>query len=246
MHPPRPTQSPQDLSWRDRLSGLRNVRPLLRMVWETSPPLVLATVVLRLLRALLPLAMLWVSKLILDAVVARISRGSGDLRHVWNLVALELGLAVLSDVLGRANTLCDSLLGDRFTNRVSVRLMEHATALDLASFEDPGVLRQAGAGSPPDDRPHGTAGGSAERLPGHPEPDLALGRADRLFAVADGAAGRRGGAGIPGGDPLHDAGLFGALPLDSPAPPPGLPADAGCQRPKRQGDQDLRTGQPPV
>ena len=81
--------------------------------------------------------MLWVSKLILDAVVARISRGSGDLRHVWNLVALELGLAVLSDVLGRANTLCDSLLGDRFTNKVSVRLMEHATALDLASFEDP-------------------------------------------------------------------------------------------------------------
>ncbi len=107
------------------------------MVWETSPPLVLATVLLRLLRALLPLAMLWVSKLILDAVVGRISRGSGDLRHVWNLVALELGLAVLSDVLGRANTLCDSLLGDRFTNKVSVRLMEHATALDLASFEDP-------------------------------------------------------------------------------------------------------------
>ncbi len=130
-------QAPQDLSWRDRLSGLRNVRPLLRMVWETSPPLVVATVALRLLRALLPLAMLWVPKLILDAVVVRILRGNGNLRHVWNLVALELGLAVLSDVLGRANTLCDSLLGDRFTNRVSVRLMEHATALDLASFEDP-------------------------------------------------------------------------------------------------------------
>jgi ATP-binding cassette subfamily B protein len=33
--------------------------------------------------------------------------------------------------------LCDSLLGDRFTNLVSVRLMEHASRLDLASFEDP-------------------------------------------------------------------------------------------------------------
>ena len=40
-----------------------------RMVWETSPPLVVATIVLRLLRALLPLAMLWVPKLIIDAVV---------------------------------------------------------------------------------------------------------------------------------------------------------------------------------
>ena len=81
--------------------------------------------------------MLWVSKLILDAVVAWISHGSGSLAAIWKLVAIEFGLAVLGDVLGRANTLCDSLLGDRFTNRVSVRLMQHATRLDLASFEDP-------------------------------------------------------------------------------------------------------------
>ena len=51
--------------------------------------------------------------------------------------AIELALAVLSDILGRANTLCDSLLGDRFTDLISVRLMRHATGLDLASFEDP-------------------------------------------------------------------------------------------------------------
>jgi ATP-binding cassette subfamily B protein len=81
--------------------------------------------------------MLWVSKLILDGVVAWIKRGNGDPAHLWKLVALELGLAVLSDLLGRANALADSLLGDRFTNRISVRLIEHATKLDLASFEDP-------------------------------------------------------------------------------------------------------------
>ena len=137
MHPPQPARPDQDLSWRDRLSALRNVRPLLRMVWDTSPPLVLASIVFRLLRALLPLAMLWVSKLIIDAVVGWISRGSGNLPGIWKLVSLELGLAIASDVLGRANTLCDSLLGDRFTNRVSVKLMEHATRLDLAQFEDP-------------------------------------------------------------------------------------------------------------
>ncbi len=116
---------------------MRNVRPLLAMVWETSPPLVLATTVLRLCRALMPLAILWVSKLILDAVVSRIVRKTGNLEHLWKLVALELGLAVLSDLLGRGNTLFDSLLADRFTNRLSVRLMRHATELDLASFEDP-------------------------------------------------------------------------------------------------------------
>ncbi len=137
MQQPKPPRPAQELPWRARLASLRNVRPLLRMVWETSPPLVVATTVFRLFRALLPLAMLWVSKLIIDGVVAWNTRGRGNLEGIWKLVALELALAIASDVLGRANTLCDSLLGDRFTNRVSVRLMEHASRLDLASFEDP-------------------------------------------------------------------------------------------------------------
>jgi ATP-binding cassette, subfamily B, bacterial len=136
MSPHKPPGA-ADLSWTDRVSSLRYVRPLLAMVWETSPPLVVASVFLRLLRALIPAAMLWISKLILDAVVGRISRGTGTLAGIWKLVALELALAVASDLLARANTLCDSLLGDRFTNRVSVRLMRHASRLDLASFEDP-------------------------------------------------------------------------------------------------------------
>ena len=137
MHPPTSRRPEGEATWRTRLASMRNIRPLLAMVWETSPVLVSTTTVLRLFRALLPLAMLWVSKLILDGVVGWIRRGNGDARYIWKLVALELGLAILSDLLGRANSLADSLLGDRFTNRVSVRLIEHATRLDLASFEDP-------------------------------------------------------------------------------------------------------------
>ena len=137
MHPPVSRKPDGDATWRTRLASLGNVGPLLGMVWRTSPPLVSITTFLRLIRALIPLAMLWVSKLILDAVVAWIKRGSGNSTILWELVALELGLAVLSDLLARANSLADSLLGDRFTNRISVRLIEHATQLDLASFEDP-------------------------------------------------------------------------------------------------------------
>lgn len=137
MHAPAPRRQSADTSWRTRLRSLRNVRPLLRMVWETSPALSVSTAALRLVRALVPLATLWVGKLILDALVALHTQGTGDSRRIWMLVGVELALAILSDVLGRANTLLDSLLGDRFTNRVSVRLMQHATRLDLASFEDP-------------------------------------------------------------------------------------------------------------
>ena len=78
MHPRPPKQPAVELSWRARLDALRNVRPLLGMVWETSPPLVVATVFLRLLRALMPLAALWVPKLPLrHKTPGRIARSAG-------------------------------------------------------------------------------------------------------------------------------------------------------------------------
>ncbi len=82
MHPPASPRRGPELTWKERLASLGNVRPLLGMVWETSPPLVLLTAFLRLCRALMPLAMLWVSKLILDGVVGWISRGRGNVGAV--------------------------------------------------------------------------------------------------------------------------------------------------------------------
>lgn len=137
MHPHMPKRDAERPSWRVRLASLKNIRPLLTMVWETSPALVMASVVMRLFRALIPLATLWIAKLIIDGIVAIITTRHGDPGRIWKLVALELALAVISDVLGRLNALCDSLLGDRFINNVSVRLMRHAAELDLVSFEDP-------------------------------------------------------------------------------------------------------------
>ncbi len=123
--------------WRERWSALSNIPPLLSMVWATSPPLLIASLALRLLRAMVPLGVLWVAKLIIDLVVAGLSSKNPDFAPVWPLVALEFGLAVAGDALGRGISLIDSLLGDRFTNQVSVKLMLHASRLDLVSFEDP-------------------------------------------------------------------------------------------------------------
>ncbi len=135
------------MSLRERFGALRNLPPLLRLVWRTSPALTAANLGLRLVRAVLPVAMLFVGKLIIDEVVRVAGAGyafdgvgawveSGVLSELWLLLAVEFGLAVLSDALGRAVALCDALLGDLFTNATSVRLMEHAASLDLAHFED--------------------------------------------------------------------------------------------------------------
>jgi ATP-binding cassette subfamily B protein len=145
--PPRGPQPPQLRSFRDRFSALRNVPPFLALIWQTSRSLTTATLALRLVRAVLPIATLYVGKLIIDQVVALTQLAdrpgslsawldSGLLDPIVLLLFIELGLAVASDVLARAVSLIDSLLGERFTNESSIRLMEHAATLDLEDFED--------------------------------------------------------------------------------------------------------------
>ncbi len=137
MRPSPPKDSDVPQTWRERLQALGNIPPLLKMVWQTSPALSIWTLLLRAIAALFPLATLWVSKLIIDLVVRSLRHQHVDRSLIWKLLIIELLLAVGSDTLGRFITLVDSLLGDRFTNYVSIRLMEHATSLDLVSFEDP-------------------------------------------------------------------------------------------------------------
>ena len=140
IDPPRPTL-------RARLGALRTLPPFLALIWRTSPSLTSATLALRLIRALLPVAVLFLGKLIIDEVLL-LSRlpdhpadaagwiASGLLLTLALLILAELGLAVLTDVLGRVVSLVDALLAERFTNASSIRLMQHAATLDLEDFED--------------------------------------------------------------------------------------------------------------
>jgi ATP-binding cassette, subfamily B, bacterial len=107
------------------------------MVWDTSPSLTTATILLRLVSSVIPVAQLWVGKLIIDQVVQAIRGRLANPHEIWAYLGYEIALAVLSDLLSRAVNLSDSLLGDKFTNYVSLRLVEHANRMDLVSFEDP-------------------------------------------------------------------------------------------------------------
>ncbi len=133
---------------RERIDALRNLRPFLRQIWQTSRPLTLASLCLRLVQALMPVALLYVGKLIIDEAIRLVGIGGADadLLTLWNtgalhplagLVALEFALAVLSDLFARGSNYVDSLLSECFTNATSIRLMEHAATLDLEDFEDP-------------------------------------------------------------------------------------------------------------
>ncbi len=132
-----PQQAKQKPNWRERRRALRYVPALLRMVWETHRGYAATMVLLRIVRAFVPLATLWVGKLIIDAVLAMTKSSNPDWVYLWELVALELGVVVLGELLARASSLVESLLGDLFSNHTSIRLMQHAATLDLYHFEAP-------------------------------------------------------------------------------------------------------------
>jgi ATP-binding cassette subfamily B protein len=119
-----------------RVAALRHIPPFVRLVWQTHRGFTLSMTALRLTRAFVPVAALWVGKLIIDSVVAARS-GAYDPARLWRLVALEMALALLGEILLRVSSVVESLLGDLFSNRTSVMLMEHAATLDLYQFEDP-------------------------------------------------------------------------------------------------------------
>ncbi|HVG21685.1 MAG TPA: ABC transporter ATP-binding protein [Blastocatellia bacterium] len=127
--------------WRERVAALRYILPLVKLVWQTHRGYTSAMVALRLFRAFIPVATLWIGKLIIDGVVAMRESGP-DLRRLWRLVALEIVVVLIGEALARTSALTESLLGDLFSNHTSVRLMEHASRLDLYHFEDPNFYDQ--------------------------------------------------------------------------------------------------------
>lgn len=137
---------PSSRSLRERVGAFRHLPSLFRLVWQASSALTAASLGLRLTRSVLPILVLYVGKLIIDEVVAQTQLPSqaenlsdwiesGRLDTLGGLLLLELALAIVADLLGRASSLVDSLLSERYSNFASVRLMEHATTLDLEQFE---------------------------------------------------------------------------------------------------------------
>ena len=123
--------------WQERLSALRHVPPVLKIVWRSGPLVVTMGLVLRLFASLLPIALLWIAKLIIDSIVHAVASHQPVGRGFWWLVAAEFGFAVLGSFVGRTIDYFDALLADKYTRHVSIEVMKHAAALDLATYEDP-------------------------------------------------------------------------------------------------------------
>jgi ATP-binding cassette subfamily B protein len=106
------------------------------LAWRTHRGYAVLTVVLRLLRALVPIVALWLGKLIIDAIVAA-RAGRPDSARLWTLVALEMVAVLAGEALSKASTVIEGLFGNLCSDYISEKIIQHAATLDLTHFEDP-------------------------------------------------------------------------------------------------------------
>jgi ATP-binding cassette subfamily B protein/ATP-binding cassette subfamily C protein len=137
-----PAAAPRSL--RERVRGAREVfRQIpgtLRLVWEADRRGTVLVAVLTGFLALLPAAIAWVGKLIVDGVVVAARSGAAaDRERVVALVAAELALMALQLSAGRLLSLRRELLRGALGNRVNEAILEKALELELRHFEDADV-----------------------------------------------------------------------------------------------------------
>jgi ATP-binding cassette, subfamily B, bacterial len=110
--------------------------PVLSILWESGRAVVSWGVALRVVVAVLPFAIAKVAQYIINDI-AGVLRGAALPSNFWILVATEVTLNVVAGLITRAIDYSDSLLANRYTQYVSVRVMEQAARLDLTTYENP-------------------------------------------------------------------------------------------------------------
>ena len=127
---------PEKISWKSNFLALKYIPRFFKLIWETNKVLFLTNASIRIIKSILPVLLLWVGKLIIDEVVLQSAATEKDLSTMWYLVGIELGLAILSNLLSRAIDLTDGLLGDLYSNKSSVDLIQKAATMQLSQLED--------------------------------------------------------------------------------------------------------------
>ncbi len=109
----------------------------LRLVWATSPALMLTIAVLTLVAGVLPGAVAYVGKLIVDGIVKAHATGlEADRWQALQYVGLEALIVAAVAAAQRGLRVCQSLLRALLGQRVNVMILEKALTLSLPQFED--------------------------------------------------------------------------------------------------------------
>jgi len=125
-------------SMKINFQALQFIPRFINEVRKTNPSLFFLNIFLRLIASVLPVAMLWVGKLIIDEIVLIVDSANGDdLSLLWTYVGIELALVVINDIISRIISITEGLIGDQYSIRSSVTLINKTAEVELYQLEDP-------------------------------------------------------------------------------------------------------------
>ncbi|MEJ7655109.1 MAG: ABC transporter transmembrane domain-containing protein, partial [Chloroflexia bacterium] len=112
---------------------------VMRLVWESHRGLTVALGVVTLVQAFIPALQVYLSKLLIDAVVEAVRAGGAGpfIRTVVVLSALQFAAGAAASLLQTVGNISQQLLQERTSIRVQTMIIERSNSLDLANFENP-------------------------------------------------------------------------------------------------------------
>ena len=135
-HKPNSLKDGKKTNLKSSFNALIYIPRFFKEIWKVNKSLFLLSAFCRLIGALLPVIILWVGKLIIDEIILQISLDSPDYYTLWTYVAAEFGLIILSDLISRAISLTDGLLGDEYNIASSVTIIKKTNQINISLLED--------------------------------------------------------------------------------------------------------------
>jgi len=133
---PKSIKDNQKIGLKTSFNSLSYVPRFFKEIWQTNKKLFLLSAFCRLVAALLPVIILWIGKIIIDEIIRITTQGDKDFNTLWKYVLLEFILVVISDLVSRAISLTDGILGDQYNINTSVKIIQKTNEIDISLLEN--------------------------------------------------------------------------------------------------------------
>lgn len=128
---------PLDASLRRKLRDIVRIVPrVYGFLWQVTPGYFVISCAIMVVSALIPAAIIYMTKVIVDGVVEAAS-GGGDWTDLVTPVAIVFGLWLVETLLGTVSNMVRSMLSEQVQFSAQERIVEKAGSLDIAFYENP-------------------------------------------------------------------------------------------------------------
>ena len=121
---------------KEGFAALKLLPRFFKEIYKSGRSTFVFNLIARLVSSLIPVAMLFIGKLLIDEIILQVNADIPDYKQIWIYLGIELGLALLSDMVNRVISLTDGLIGDLYSNFSSLKIIQKTKDLSISQLED--------------------------------------------------------------------------------------------------------------